>query len=210
MVPTLPRLHYVSQGATPQEHIRHIKRLVEAGCPWVQLRLKKVTPDQYRAAAAQALSICRTHGALLTINDDPQVAADVGADGVHVGTKDVAPQAARALLPQGIVGATANTWADVVRAVEGGADYIGLGPYRFTTTKQQLSPVLGLKGYSQMLEKMEAAGWNTPVLAIGGLVLDDVLALRQAGVWGIALSGALTHAADATLVCQAFKAALAT
>lgn len=128
----------------------------------------------------------------------------MGADGVHVGTTDTHPSEARKLLPQGIIGATANTWADIVRAVEGGADYIGLGPFRFTQTKQKLSPVLGLAGYSQLLERMKGEGWTTPVLAIGGITLDDVLALMNTGIWGVAVSGALTQASDPKATCQAF------
>lgn len=201
---SLPRLHYVSQGATPSEHLQHIERLVQAGCPWVQLRLKAVSTAAYQAAAAQALDLCRAHGAWLTINDRPDIAAAVGADGVHVGTQDTHPRAAREQLPQGIVGATANTWTDIVRAVEGGADYIGLGPFRFTKTKQKLSPVLGVEGYSQLLERMQAQGWTTPVLAIGGIALTDVPVLINTGIWGVAVSGALSQAVDYELICQDF------
>lgn len=200
----LPRLHYVSQGTTPEAHLEQIQRLVQAGCPWVQLRLKGVSTAVYKVAAAQALALCRAHGALLTINDRPDIAAAVGADGVHVGTTDTHPSDARAQLPEGIIGATANTWAEVERAVAGGVDYIGLGPFRFTTTKQQLRPVLGYEGYRQLLEQMKKQGWTTPVLAIGGIRATDLPQLMQTGIWGVAVSGALSQTADSKAICEAF------
>lgn len=204
MMAPLPRLHYVSQGTTPKAHLERIQRLVEAGCPWVQLRLKNVSTAIYQATAAQALTFCRAHGALLTINDRPDIAAAVGADGVHVGTTDTHPSDARAQLPRGIIGATANTWADVERAVVGGADYIGLGPFRFTTTKQRLSPVLGYEGYRYLLEQMKEQGWTTPVLAIGGIRASDLPQLMQTGIWGVAVSGALSQTTDPKVICATF------
>lgn len=202
MKSSLPRLHFVSQGQTPAEHLYHIERLARAGCPWIQLRLKDVSTEVYHNTAQMALQHCRRYGALLTINDRPDIAAAVGADGVHVGTTDIPPQEAREQLPEGIIGATANTEADLQQAVEGGVDYIGLGPFRFTVTKKKLSPVLGISGYNQRLAWMKKQGWETPVLAIGGLLEADVLGLKQTGIWGIAVSGLLIRSVAPDAVCQ--------
>ena len=191
--PNLPRLHYVSQGKTLEEHLRHIQRLCEAGCPWVQLRLKEVSQAQYERTAWQALTICRKYKALLTINDNWEVARAVKADGVHVGQNDTPPKLVRAACPEAIIGATANTWEDVEKLATAPIDYIGLGPLRFTTTKQKLSPTLGIKGYELLLKKMKKKQINIPVLAIGGIQEEDVTNLRQVGLWGIAASGLLTQ-----------------
>lgn len=189
----LPRLHYVSQGKTAAEHLSHIERLCKAGCPWVQLRLKEVSKEQYEQAAWQALTICRKYKALLTINDNWEVAQVIQADGIHVGKTDTAPQLVREACPDAIIGATANTWEDIEKLADAPIDYIGLGPLRFTTTKKKLSPTLGIKGYELLLKKMQKKQINIPVLAIGGIREEDVANLREVGLWGIAASGLLTQ-----------------
>lgn len=190
---SLPKLHYVSQGATVQDHLQHIERLCKAACPWVQLRLKGVSDQDYQEAAQQALAICQAHGALLTINDNWKVALAVQANGVHVGQTDQAPALVRAAYPEAIIGATANTWEQVAALATAPIDYIGLGPLRFTTTKKKLSPILGREGYQFILEQMKAREIDIPVLAIGGVLEADVAVLKKLGVWGIAVSGLLTQ-----------------
>lgn len=198
----LPRLHYVTQGETTAEHLTHLKRLCEAGCPWIQLRLKGVREQEYQAAAREAVAYCKTYKVLLTINDSVATAKMVGADGVHVGKTDQAPAAVRAAYPSAIIGATANTWEDVAGLANAPIDYIGLGPLRFTSTKKNLSPVLGLEGYELILQKMKEQQINIPVLAIGGIREEDVASLRALGVWGIAVSGLLTQSNEPQQLVQ--------
>ncbi|MDE6367476.1 MAG: thiamine phosphate synthase, partial [Muribaculaceae bacterium] len=93
-------------------------------------------------------------------------------------------------------GATANRFDHIVKAASDGADYIGLGPFRFTTTKERLSPVLGLEGYSAVMAQVRQAGIWLPVVAIGGITAADVSDLMAAGVNGIAVSGSILRAAD--------------
>ena len=190
---SLPRLHYVTQGATPAEHLKYVKQVCQAGCPWVQLRLKEVSNAVYRATAAEALAICRQYGALLTINDSVETAVAIQADGIHVGKTDLAPALVRQAYPEAIIGATANTWEDIQRLLDAPIDYIGLGPLRFTATKKKLSPILGRKGYQLILQKMADQGSTLPILAIGGVQEQDVAVLREMGIWGVAISGLLTQ-----------------
>ena len=104
---------------------------------------------------------------------------------------------ARALLGSGfIIGGTANTFEDVVMHHRGGADYIGCGPFRFTTTKKGLAPVLGVAGYEDITARMKATGIALPVVAIGGITADDIPAIMQTGVSGVALSGTVLRADD--------------
>jgi thiamine-phosphate pyrophosphorylase len=134
---------------------------------------------------------------LLIINDRVEVAAAVDADGVHVGREDMSVREARRLLGESkIVGGTANTLEDIREHCLGGADYIGLGPYRFTATKKKLSPILGLDGYQRIMRAMEADGMDIPVMAIGGVGVADVGPLLETGVYGVAFSGLLVQAAD--------------
>ena len=89
-----------------------------------------------------------------------------------------------------------NTFEDIRLAVERGASYIGLGPYRFTGTKKNLSPILGLDGYRKIIAQCKEAGIDIPICAIGGITLEDVGPLMETGITGIAVSGAIINASD--------------
>ena len=96
--------------------------------------------------------------------------------------------------PDFIIGGTANTFDDIRRIVSEGADYIGCGPFRFTTTKKNLAPMLGTEGYKNILSQMKEAGISMPLVAIGGITCDDIPCLLSTGVSGIALSGSILRA----------------
>ncbi len=165
---------------------------LRGGCKWIQLRMKDVSDEEVRPVAEALLKECRRHGAVMIIDDRVALAKEIGADGVHLGHDDMPIAEARAVLGgKYIIGGTANTLEDVMRIYEGGGDYVGCGPYRFTTTKKKLSPVLGTDGYRRILDGMKAHGIELPVVAIGGIELDDVAILKNTGVAGIAISGAV-------------------
>ncbi|WP_217607329.1 thiamine phosphate synthase [Chitinophaga sp. GbtcB8] len=190
-------LHYISQQTAAADHSANIQAACDAGCNWIQLRIKDSTPEAVLPIAIAAKKICEPYNATLIINDYPQVAKAIGAHGVHVGKNDMTVAAARAITGPGmIVGGTANTLDDLLQHVKDGADYVGLGPYRFTTTKQKLSPILGLEGIANILQQLQAQGVTIPVIAIGGIVQEDIAALIAAGAHGVAVSGLITHAAD--------------
>ncbi|MBO9728896.1 MAG: thiamine phosphate synthase [Chitinophaga sp.] len=189
----ISKLHYISQP----DHIGNITAALDAGCKWIQLRIKNETPDTVLPAAEAVKKICDQYKASLIINDYPHIAVAVGATGVHVGRLDMTVAAARAITGNNIiVGGTANTLDDILQHVTDGASYVGVGPYRFTTTKQNLSPILGLAGYQQILQALKERNIAVPVIAIGGILLDDIPALMEAGVHGIAVSGLVTQAMD--------------
>lgn len=175
------------------------------GVRWVQLRVKNLPAAEWKQRALDTQLVCRHHGATLLINDNPALALEIGADGVHLGQQDMSPVEARALLgPNSIIGGTANTFADIEGLVAAGVDYIGLGPFRFTTTKEKLSPMLGLAGYAEILAQCRAAGFAVPIVGIGGVGLADVAALRATGLHGVAVSGAIGGAASPTAAAQIF------
>jgi thiamine-phosphate pyrophosphorylase len=193
----IDRLHFISQENERMSHIDSIRLALEAGCRWIQLRVKNRPEEEVLPIALEATSLCDSYGARVIINDFPLVALAVGSYGLHLGLTDMPVPEARALVGgEMVIGGTANTWEDVVRRVDEGADYVGLGPFRFTNTKQNLSPVLGLEGYAPLLERMQEAGHSTPIIAIGGITPDDIGKLRAAGVHGVAMSAALVAAAD--------------
>lgn len=200
----IERLHYISQQTTTYSHASAIHQALDAGCRWIQLRVKNTTPAELLPVAEKVKQLCDRYQARLVVNDYPAVAKAVEAYGVHLGLTDMPVKEARSITGPGmIIGGTANCFDDIRLRVQEGADYIGLGPFRFTTTKAKLSPILGLEGYHRLLQQMQAEGLSIPVIAIGGITAADVEALLQTGVHGIALSGAITHAADQPAVVAA-------
>lgn len=164
------------------------------GVRWVQLRMKDASDEEYLDAGRRVLALCRRYGATFIVDDRVEAAAELGADGVHLGKNDMPVDEARYRLGSGfIIGATANTFDDIRGAYQAGADYIGLGPFRFTTTKKNLSPVLGLKGYRDIMTRCRAEGITLPVTAIGGILTDDIPAIIDAGVQGVAVSGLILN-----------------
>lgn len=187
-------IQYISQQTDTFSHLDNIRMACAAGCKWIQLRMKNADRPTVIATAMSAKAVCDAHGATLIINDHPDIAVLVGAHGTHVGKEDMTVAAARSIVgPHKIVGGTANTLEDILRHVADGADYVGLGPYRFTTTKDRLSPILGLEGIRKIMSQLHV---NIPVIAIGGITPDDVPDLFTAGIQGIAVSGIITHATD--------------
>lgn len=143
------------------------------------------------------MELCRKYNAVLILDDHVELVTRVGADGVHLGKKDMpVPLARKQLGNQIIIGGTANTFEDVQKLCHDGADYIGCGPFRFTTTKKNLSPILGLEGYRLISSQMKAARLNLPLIAIGGITVEDIPAVMAAGADGIALSGSILRADD--------------
>ena len=105
-------------------------------------------------------------------------------------------EARRILGPDKIIGGTANSIEDIRRLVADGVDYIGLGPFRFTTTKSRLAPILGLEGYRRIAHQMAEEGIDIPIVAIGGISSGDIVDIQNCGPFGIALSGAVLNAED--------------
>ena len=129
------------------------------------------------------------------IDDHVELALRVGADGVHLGKNDMPVSEARRLAGADfVIGGTANTFEDVQKLAAQGADYIGCGPFRFTTTKKKLAPMLGIEGYKRILSQMKGCGITLPLVAIGGITCGDIPQLMAAGVSGIALSGSVLRA----------------
>ena len=173
------------------------KRALEGGCKWIQLRMKDATDDEVRMVAAEIMPLCKEKEAVFLLDDRVELAKELHADGVHLGKNDMPVDEARRILGEEyIIGGTANTFEDIERLARQGADYIGCGPFRFTTTKKNLSPLLGLEGYRKIISRMEAEGIRIPVIAIGGITAEDIPSILATGVGGIAVSGTVLRAHD--------------
>lgn len=192
-------LQFITHRNDRYDEISGTRAVLEGGCRWVQLRMKDAPDEEFLRVGREVGRLCRQYGATFLLDDRVQLVTELGADGVHLGKNDMPPREARTLLPAGtIIGSTANTFEDIERAAAAGADYIGLGPFRFTETKRNLSPILGLEGYREIFTRCRAAGITLPVVAIGGITAADIAQILATGATGIALSGALLGAADPT------------
>ncbi len=188
------KIQYISQGKSPEEQIANIEKALDVGCKWIQLRYKNKPIEEVLTLAKMVQKICKAYDAKLIINDHVEVAYQIDADGVHLGLNDISIAEARKLLKQNkIIGGTANTIEDVLQRVHEKCDYIGLGPFRFTTTKEKLSPILGLEGYQNILCELKNRNIEIPIYAIGGIEEDDIEKLVETGVYGIAVSGLITN-----------------
>ena len=190
-------VQFISHYSERYSYLDSIQLALEGGCRWIQLRMKDAIDDEVRPIAVEAQKLCRHYNAKFIIDDRVALVRELGADGVHLGKNDMPIHEARQILgPDYIIGGTANTFEDAKAHYEASADYIGCGPFRFTTTKQKLAPVLGLDGYRQIIRKLRAANITIPVVAIGGITKDDIPAILQTGITGIALSGTVLRADD--------------
>jgi len=189
----ISKLHYITGQKDTLDHSDMANEACKGGIDWVQLRIKNRGIDEIRKEAVKTKEICHKHGATFIINDNTDLALEIKADGIHLGKSDMHPLVARKLLGNdAIIGATANTFADIKQLVSFGVDYIGLGPFRFTKTKENLSPILGTEGYSSIIEKCRMEGINIPIIAIGGILPDDKEDILNTGVHGLAVSSVIT------------------
>lgn len=190
-------LQFITHRTERYDYLDSVRIALAGGCRWVQLRMKGMTDEEVRPVAIEAQKMCRDAGATFIVDDRVELVGELGIDGVHLGKNDMPIGEARKVLGErAIIGGTANTLEDVVAHYEATANYIGCGPFRFTTTKEKLSPLLGLEGYRRIVEGMKERGINLPIVAIGGIKAEDVAEIMRTGVTGIALSGAILQAAD--------------
>ena len=188
-------IQFITHANDRDDYLDGVRMALEGGCRWIQLRMKDASEEEILKTAESARKLCRQYDAVFILDDYVELVERTGADGVHLGKNDMPIDKARRLLGKDkIIGGTANTFEDVKRIYSAGADYIGCGPFRFTTTKKKLSPILGLDGYRRIIEQMTAYGINIPVIAIGGILLQDVSDIMQTGVSGVAVSGAILNA----------------
>ncbi|MDW8850355.1 thiamine phosphate synthase [Flavobacterium sp. MMLR14_040] len=197
------KLQYISQGNTIEEQLYNIHQALDAGCDWIQMRFKNQTAKDTFALAESVKFLCEEYLANFIVNDNLYLAQQIAADGVHLGLTDMNIAEARAILGNiKIIGGTANTFEDIQNHLKNGCDYIGLGPYQFTKTKEKLSPVLGLSGYFEIMQKLKTSKIKIPVYAIGGITLKDIDQLIETGIHGIAVSGMITESDEKAKTIQ--------
>ncbi len=190
-------LLFITHRTDRFDYLQGAQAVLDGGCRSIQLRMKDAHEDEICDTARKLKAMCDSYGAVLYIDDHPEIAMRVGARGVHLGKNDMAPSAAREIMGDGfVIGGTANAFEDIACLQGQGVDYIGLGPFRFTETKKNLSPVLGLEGYERLIGRCREEGIDLPIVAIGGITAGDIPTIFAAGVSAIALSSAILGADD--------------
>lgn len=192
-------LQFITHPSENMTILEEIENVVAGGCKWVQLRMKDADKEEIKAVARKAKEICKKNDVILVIDDYADIAKELELDGVHLGKKDMPVDEARKLLGEEfIIGATANSFDDIEALRHTDIDYIGLGPFRFTSTKKNLSPVIGIEGYAEIMRRKAESSINIPIVAIGGICYDDINDIMDTGINGIAVSGSLINAENMT------------
>lgn len=189
------RVQFITHFTPKYSYSDSARMALDGGCRWIQLRMKETPLDEVERIGHEIKKLCIDYGAVFIIDDHVEMAKKLEANGVHLGKSDLPIGQAREILGNKfIIGGTANTFDDVLRLYKAGADYIGCGPFRYTATKKNLSPVLGVKGYQSILADMKRTGIDLPIVAIGGITNKDIPTLMQTGITGIALSSSVLRA----------------
>lgn len=179
---------------------KQILYAIEGGCRWVQIRLKEASDEDIRKIFFEIREKAKETMTTVIINDRVGLVKELGKDGVagvHLGREDMPASEARLELgPDAIIGVTAHNYDEAASFKGLDIDYIGIGPYAPTETKKNLAPVLGLEGITEIILRIKDLGMEVPLVAVGGVRLEDVKPLLEVGANGIAVSGAIANAED--------------
>ena len=190
------RLQFITHYNNVYSYIDSARIALEGGCRWIQLRMKDTEEALLEETAVIVQKMCKNFGATFIIDDHVHLTRKLKADGVHLGKNDMPVAEARKILGDSyIIGSTVNSFQDILSVIETSTpDYFGCGPFRFTSTKKKLSPILGLEGYREIISQMKENGIDIPLVAIGGISKEDIPELLQSGIKGMALSGSILKA----------------
>ena len=190
------RLQFITHYNNVYSYVDSARIALEGGCRWIQLRMKDTEESLLEETAVIVQKMCKDYGATFIIDDHVYLTRKLKADGVHLGKNDMPVAEARKILGDSyIIGSTVNSFQDILSVIETSTpDYFGCGPFRYTSTKKNLAPILGLEGYRNIISQMKNYGIDIPLVAIGGISKEDIPELMQSGIKGIALSGSILKA----------------
>lgn len=192
------RFQFITHENDRMTYLDGARAALAGGCRWIQLRMKNAKRKEVVELGKVLKKECVEKGAYLIIDDMVEVCYALKADGVHLGKDDMKLEDARDLLGvDAIIGATCHDVEDLKNAEYNWADYAGVGPFRFTSTKEKLNPdLLGLEGYERICKESIWAGVTLPKVAIGGIRDEDVRPIMATGMDGVAISGEIINASD--------------
>ena len=198
-------LQFITHYTEKYSYTDSAKIALEGGCRWIQLRMKDVSETILEHHALIIQEMCKEYRATFIIDDNVFLAKKINADGVHLGKNDMPITDARRILGDDfIIGGTVNTFEDILKITNSlgstansqrpMVNYFGCGPFRFTHTKQKLSPILGIEGYKEIVKKKLEQNIDIPIVAIGGIANADIPHILETGIDGIALSSSILRA----------------
>ena len=198
-------LQFITHYTEKYSYTDSVKIALEGGCRWIQLRMKEVSETILEQHALIIQEMCKEYGATFIIDDNVHLVKKINADGVHLGKNDMPTTEARRILGDDfIIGGTVNTFEDILKITNSLSstansqrpmvNYFGCGPFRFTHTKQKLSPILGIEGYKEIVKKKLEQNIDIPIVAIGGITNADIPHILETGIDGIALSSSILKA----------------
>ena len=197
----IARLHYLTQDLKDKSHAMQAELACTGGANWVQLRSKGQSPDTWEQIAREVKVVTDRYKARLIINDNVQLAKKIEAAGVHLGKEDMSPAEAREILGEKyIIGGTVNNLEDMKRVASQPINYIGLGPYRFTSTKEKLANVLDAEKLQELIQFQNTYA----IVLIGGIQAGDIKEIALLGAYGVAVSSAINLATDASKATSTF------
>lgn len=198
-------LQFITSTKSKTPVTDQILAFIEGGGRWVQIRMKDASDEDIKKVVDAVKPKCIETGTFLLLNDRVELAKELNVGGVHLGKDDMPISKARMILgAAAVIGVTANTFTDIAAVSNLDIDYFGIGPYAQTSTKENLSPILGLDGIRDICYEMEKKEINIPHVAVGGIKLEDVLPLLEAGVNGIAVSSAIADSDDIVKTTKEF------
>lgn len=202
-MPALPPLYLITdrqQITAGRQFLDVVEELLQAGVRMLQLREKDLSAAELYPLAIKLRALTRQHNCLMLINDRVDLAMAVGADGVHLGGHSLPTLAVRRLLgPDKLIGVSTHAPQEILTAAKQGADFATFGPVFHTASKAAYGDPVGIEKLHQ------ACNIRTiPVYALGGIKLENTLAVKQAGANGIAMISALLCANSPAATCQKF------
>lgn len=193
----LEKVQFITHSNYNIDYFQSAVLALKGGLRFIQLRMKDSNREELISTGKRIKEECDKYNSLFILDDHVELVNEIGANGVHLGKEDMPIKEARKILGKDkIIGGTANNFEDIVKHYNDGADYIGLGPLRYTNTKKKLSPVLGFEGYRNIIEKCKTQGIDIPIYAIGGIRIEDIEELKRIGVFGIAISSLILESED--------------
>jgi thiamine-phosphate pyrophosphorylase len=190
----IPKLHYIPQGVSPKEVLGNIQKACTSGIELVQLGVNNVSEKKFLKIAEEAREITSHFQTRLILENYYKIAKTIKADGVVLDKTATCPNIARKLLyTWQIIGGSANTLQDAETLLAKEVDYMNLGPFRSNTNEDSSNPVLGLNGYTLLVEALKT---ETPIIGFGGITTADITALLETGISGIAVSEEITSNFD--------------
>jgi len=193
----VPPLLVISDRHQARQPVEQIAEAIFAGgCRWFSLREKDLPPEERRALLAALVALGHGFEAAVTVHEDIETAAAVGADGVHLSSGG-SPEAARARLPNALIGASAHSADEAVALLRAGADYVTVSPVFLTASKPGYGPALGIAGLERIVA--EAPG---PVVALGGITAQNAAVCQSSGAGGLAMMGEVMRSADPRAIVE--------